>query len=46
VLADAGVQLHSVIRVGALLETLRRGGRISDDEFRRANDFVAGASHG
>jgi len=44
VLADAAVKLHSVIQVGELLETLRRGGQISADDYRRADAFLSGAA--
>jgi uridine monophosphate synthetase len=40
-LARHGIRVHSVLRVRALLTTLRGGGAITDDELSRALDFVA-----
>jgi uridine monophosphate synthetase len=41
VLADAGLQLHSVLTVHDLLEDLRAADAISPVDFERARDFLA-----
>ena len=41
-LANAGIHLHSVLKVRALLNHLREAGVIGDAQIRRALDFVSG----
>jgi uridine monophosphate synthetase len=41
VLSEAGLQLHSVLEVGELLEHLRDSGLASDADVRRSLDFVS-----
>lgn len=40
-LADAGLRLHSVVKIRALLQQLHANGAVSDADLRRALDFVA-----
>jgi uridine monophosphate synthetase len=39
-LAAAGLRLHSVLKVHALLEQLHQGGNIGDEELARAREFL------
>ncbi|MBI3785434.1 MAG: orotate phosphoribosyltransferase [Deltaproteobacteria bacterium] len=41
VLADSGIQLHSVLKVRTLLEHLRDQGSVAEADVRRAFDFIA-----
>ncbi len=42
VLADAGLRLHSVLKVRVLLDHLRTAGAVSESDWRRSRDFLEG----